>query len=195
MSSAFDKGGLIKQAGPRLRKFIPLKFVTKHGAGKKSTYAELNLTSMVDMLTILVVFLHQTFSASGELLTVSKNVTLPEAMNYKDLEQAPIISISRDSVTLNGEPKADASELARETTMDWKIPQLHDDLVVLKNNFKLLHPDPNDWKGLVIVQGDKMIDFKVLKKVMYTCTVAGYNNVNFAVQQKAKGGGGGGEHK
>ena len=189
MSSAFDKGGLIKQAGPRLRKFIPLKFVTKHGAGKKSTYAELNLTSMVDMLTILVVFLLQTFSASGELLTVSKNVTLPEAMNYKDLEQAPIISISRDSVTLNGEPKADASELARETTMDWKIPQLHDDLVVLKNNFKLLHPNPEDFKGIVIVQADKNIDFKVIKKVMYTCAVAGYNNVNFAVQSRGKGSG------
>lgn len=188
MSSVFDKGGLIKQPGPRLRKFIPLKFVTKHGAGKKSTYAELNLTLMVDMLTILVVFLLQTFSASGELLTVSKNITLPEALNYKDLEQAPIISISRDAVTLNGEPKADSSELTRETTMDWKIPQLHDDLVVLKNNFKLLHPDPNDWKGLVIIQGDKNIDFKVLKKVMYTCTVAGYNNVNFAVSQKSKGG-------
>jgi biopolymer transport protein ExbD len=144
---------------------------------------------MVDMLTILVVFLLQTFSASGELLTVSKNVTLPEAMNYKDLEQAPIISISRDSVTLNGEPKADASELdAKRRRWTGKIPQLHDDLVVLKNNFKLLHPDPNDWKGLVIVQGDKNIDFKVLKKIMYTCTVAGYNNVNFAVQQKAKAG-------
>lgn len=187
MGSAFEKGGLIKQPAPRLRKFIPLKFVTKHGAGKKSTYAELNLTSMVDMLTILVVFLLQTFSASGELLSVQKNITLPDAMNWKDLEQAPIIAISRDSVTLNGEPKADASDLQKDS-LDWKIPQLHDDLVVLKNNFKLLHPNPEDWKGLVIVQGDKGIDFKSLKKIMYTCTVAGYNNVNFAVNVRAKEG-------
>ena len=184
------KMGLIKPPGPRLRKYIPLKFVTKLGVGgKKSTYAELNLTSMVDMLTILVVFLLQTFSASGELLSVQKNITLPEAMNHKDLEQAPIIAISRDSVTLNGEPKADATELNKDSSVDWKIPQLHDDLVVLKNNFKLLHPNPEDWKGLVIVQADKSVDFKVVKKVMYTCSVAGYSNVNFAVQQRAKGGG------
>ena len=110
-------------------------------------------------------------------------------MNYKDLEQAPIIAVSRDSVTLNGDPKADSQELSRENTVDWKIPQLHDDLVVLKNNFKLLHPNPEDWKGLVIVQADKNIDFKVIKKVMYTCAVAGYNNVNFAVQSRGKGGG------
>ncbi len=189
-TSALSRPGLIKPPGPRLRKHIPLKFISKHGAGgRKSSYAELNLTSMVDMLTILVVFLLQTFSASGELLTVSKNITLPEAVNYKDLEQAPIIAVSRDSVTLNGDPKADSQELSRENTVDWKIPQLHDDLVVLKNNFKLLHPNPEDWKGLVIVQADKNIDFKVIKKVMYTCAVAGYNNVNFAVQSRGKGGG------
>lgn len=181
--------GLINPPGARLRKFIPLRFVSKHGmGGKKTTYAELNLTSMVDMLTILVVFLLQTFSASGELLTVSKNITLPEAINFKDLEQAPIIAISRDAVTLNGEAKADSAELARENTIDWKIPQLHDDLVVLKNNFKLLHPNADEWKGLVIVQADKQVDFKVIKKVMYTCAVAGYANVNFAVQQGRKGG-------
>jgi len=181
--------GLINPPGPRLRKFIPLRFVSHHGlGGKKSTYAELNLTSMVDMLTILVVFLLQTFAASGELLSVSKNITLPEAINYRDLEQAPIISVSRDAVTLNGEPKADSVELSKESTIDWKIPQLHDDLVILKNNFKLLHPNPEDWKGLVIVQADKQVDFKVIKKVMYTCAVAGYANVNFAVQQGRKGG-------
>lgn len=186
---AIDRPGLMKPPAPRLRKFIPLKFVTKHGAGKKSGYAELNLTSMVDMLTILVVFLLQTFSDSGELLTVSKNIQLPEAVNFKDLEQAPIIAISRDAVTLNGDPKADSAELNRENTVDWKIPGLHDDLVVLKNNFKLLHPNPEDFKGLVIVQADKNIDFKIIKKVMYSCAVAGYSNVNFAVQGKGGGGG------
>lgn len=190
-TSALQRPGVIKPPGPRLRKFISLKFVSKHGAGgRKSSYAELNLTSMVDMLTILVVFLLQTFSASGELLTVSKNITLPEAVNFRDLEQAPIIAVSRDSVTLNGDPKADSQELSRENTVDWKIPQLHDDLVVLKNNFKLLHPNPEDWKGLVIVQADKQVDFKVIKKVMYSCAVAGYNNVNFAVQSRGKGSGG-----
>ena len=63
--SAEEKPGLMKKPGPRLRKYAPLKFVRSGGHGKKSGYAELNLTLMVDMLTILVVFLLQTFSASG----------------------------------------------------------------------------------------------------------------------------------
>ncbi len=179
--------GLVSKPGPRLQKEIPLKFVAKHGHGAKGVYAELNLTSMVDMLTILVVFLLQTFSASGELMQ-SKNVVLPEASHFSDIEQAPIVGVSKDAVTLDGRPVADSTELTKENTVDWKITDLHDQLVTLKNNFKLLHPS-DDFKGLVIVQADKSVDFKVIKKVMYTCAVAGYNNVNFAVNQKAKGGG------
>src|SRR5258705_7903241 len=137
-AQAQEREGLIKKPGPRLRKFIPLKFVTGHGSGNRSVYAELNLTSMVDMLTILVVFLLQTFSASGELLTVQKNIVLPEAQNFTDLEQAPIIAVSKDSVTLDGRPVADAGELNAENTADWKITKLHDELVTLKNNYKLL---------------------------------------------------------
>jgi biopolymer transport protein ExbD len=139
------------------------------------------------MLTILVVFLLQTFSASGELLAVQKNIVLPEAQNFTDLEQAPIIAVSKDAVTLDGRPVADATELNAENTADWKITKLHDELVTLKNNYKLLHPGPDDFKGMVIVQADRNVDFKVIKKVMYSCSMAGYQNVNFAIQQKSKG--------
>jgi biopolymer transport protein ExbD len=192
MSGAKGKiDGLIDQPGPRLKKFVLLNFVKGGAHGKKSGYAELNLTSMVDMLTILVVFLLQTFSASGELLSVQKNIVLPEAQNFKDLEQAPIIAVAQDSVTLNGAMEADATELNQENTTDWKIAKLHDDLVTLKNNYKLLHPSET-FAGTVIVQADRNVDFKVVKKVMFSCSLAGYSNVNFAIQQKAKGGGGGG---
>jgi biopolymer transport protein ExbD len=179
---------LITKPGSRLKLLAPLEFVKSGAGGKKSGYAELNLTSMVDMLTILVVFLLQTFSASGELLSVQKNITLPEAQNFKDLEQAPIIAVSKESVTLDGRLVADASELNTENTVDWKITKLHDELVTLKNNFKILHPS-EEFKGIAIVQADRNVDFKVVKKVMYSCAIAGYQNVNFAVQQKAKGGG------
>src|SRR3954466_6183170 len=185
-AQAQDKPGLIKKPGPRLRKFIPLKFVTGGGHGSKSGYAELNLTSMVDMLTILVVFLLQTFSASGELLTVQKNIVLPEAQHFKDREQAPIIAVSRDSVTLDGRMVANADQLNAENTADWKITDLHDQLVTLKNNYKLLHPSEN-FAGMVIVQADRGVDFKVVKKVLYTCGAAAYKNVNFAVNQRSKG--------
>lgn len=187
MSASTEKPRLMDKPGPRLKKYVPLKFVRGGAHGSKSVYAELNLTSMVDMLTILTVFLLQTFSASGELLAVQKNIVLPEAQNFRDLEQAPIIAVSKDSVTLDGHMVADSTALNNDNSADWKIVELHDTLVTLKNNYKLLHPS-DEWKGMVIVQADKGVDFKVIKKVMYSCAIAGYQNVNFAVQQKSKGG-------
>jgi biopolymer transport protein ExbD len=181
-----ERHRLITKPGPRLKVHVPLKFVAGGAGGRKSGYAELNLTSMVDMLTILVVFLLQTFSASGELLTVQKNIVLPEAQNFTDLEQAPIIAVSKDSVTLDGRPVADSGELNADNSADQKITKLHDELVTLKNNYKLLHPS-DEFKGMVIVQADRNVDFKVVKKVMYSCSLAGYINVNFAIQQKGKG--------
>ncbi len=182
-----DRPSMIQKPGPRLKKDVPLRFVRAHGSSKKAVNADLNLTSMVDMLTILVVFLLQTFSASGELLSVNRNIVLPDAHNFKALEQAPIIAVSSDAVTLNGEMEADANDLNQQNTSDFKITKLHDDLVTLKNNYKLLHPSDTAGYNTVIVQADKNVDFKVIKKVMFSCSLAGYANVNFAVQAKGKG--------
>jgi biopolymer transport protein ExbD len=178
----------IKTPGPRLGHHVPLRFASKGGHGKRSVYAELYLTSLVDMFMILVVFLLETFSATGEIAFVQKNIVLPEAVNWKDLERAPIIAIANDVVTLDGTPVANAEDLQKDTTVDFKITKLHDDLVTLKNNYKLIHPNEN-FNGIAILQAHKDIDFKVLKKVMYSAAVAGYYNLNFAVQGKAKGGG------
>ena len=52
-------------------------------------------------------------------------------------------------------------------TGDFKIAELHDKLVTLKNNYKLLHPS-EEFNGIAIIQSDKNVEFKVLKKIMYS---------------------------
>src|SRR3954471_12204909 len=110
--------------GPRLGKAIPLKAASKKGHGKKQVYAALNLTAMVDMLTIMVVFLLQTFSASGEIAFVQKNLVLPDATNWVDLERAPVVTITPEAVTLDGAPMASGDDLTKTEGVDMKITQL-----------------------------------------------------------------------
>ena len=158
-------------------------------AGRKSLYAPLNLVAYIDMMTMLVIFLLMSFSATGEILFVQKNIVLPDAQNWTDLERAPVIGVSKDVVTLDGSQVATADDLMKDSsTGDFKIAELHDKLVTLKNNYKLLHPG-EEFNGIAIIQSDKNVEFKALKKVMYSIAVAGYQNVNFAVTPKAKGGG------
>src|SRR5579885_963094 len=108
-------------------------------AGRKSLYAPLNLVAYIDMMTMLVIFLLMSFSATGEILFVQKNIVLPEAHNWSDLERAPVIAVSSDVVTLNGQQKATMEELTQDNPNgDYKITALYDDLVTFKNNYELL---------------------------------------------------------
>jgi biopolymer transport protein ExbD len=157
-------------------------------AGRKSLYAPLNLVAYIDMMTMLVIFLLMSFSATGEILFVQKNIVLPDAQNWTELERAPVVGVSREVVTLDGVQVASADDLTKDAaTGDFKIAELHDRLVTMKNNYKLLHSG-EDFPGIAIVQSDKNVEFKALKKIMYSISVAGYQNVNFAVTPKAKAG-------
>lgn len=187
----------ILKPGPHLGKTVALQNVKKAmGKGKKTVYAELNLTPMIDMFTMIVIFLLMTFSASGEILFVSRDIRLPDAKQFAQLERAPVIAISSPEtepaggvVTLDGKEVATVRELAESENPDWKIPRLTEDLEVLKHNCKLLHPDDAEEACTqVIVQSDYKVEFKVMKKVMYSSGLAGYQNVNFAVQSGGREG-------
>ena len=116
------------------------------------------------MMTMLVIFLLMSFSATGEILFVQKNIVLPDAQNWTDLERAPVIGVSKDVVTLDGSQVATADELMKDSaTGDFKIAELHDKLVTLKNNYKLLHPS-EEFNGIAIVQSDKNVEFKVAEE-------------------------------
>jgi biopolymer transport protein ExbD len=178
----------IKPPAPRLFQSVGLESVQQKlgHAGRKTLNEALNLVAYIDMMTVLVIFLLMTFQANGEILFVQKNITLPSAANWTDLERAPVIGVTNDVVTLDGRQVAAGEELTRDTaTGDLRIGELVDELVTAKNNYKLLHP-AEDFKGVCIIQSDKNVEFKVLKRVMFSAASAGYQNVNFAVRPQAR---------
>src|SRR3954449_11128402 len=83
-------------------------------SGRKSVYEALNLVAYIDMMTMLVIFLLMSFSASGEILFIQKNIVLPEAQNWTDLERAPVIGVTKEVVTLDGVQVASADELMKD---------------------------------------------------------------------------------
>jgi len=119
---------------------------------------------------------------------VAAELLAEQALELRRLLGDPV-DLEKDVVTLDGSQVATADELMKDSnTGDFKIPELHDKLVTLKNNYKLLHPG-EEFNGIAIIQSDKGVEFKVLKKIMYSCAVAGYQNVNFAVVPKSKAAG------
>ncbi|MET0342664.1 MAG: biopolymer transporter ExbD [Polyangiales bacterium] len=173
----------IHKPGKVLLTRVPLKFVRKKvaGGGRKAMDHEIPLVPFIDFLITLVVFLLTSFSASGELLAQQPNLKMPDARHVVDLEIQPIIAINPDVITLDGRRMADTRTLAAEAQVE-RMEQLIQDLDTLKRNWSILHPS-EPFAGTVILQADRSIDFRVIKKVMFSCSQAGYANVSFAVNR------------
>jgi biopolymer transport protein ExbD len=152
----------------------------KGGGGKKTGVADLLLTPLIDMFVILVVFLIMNFSSTGEL-PIAKGVTLPKASVTQRLEQATTIDITDDTITLGGNRVADTDDV-RENE-DLRIPDLTSKLQELRKIEEGLNPG-QPFEGNLIINCDKDIDFKIVRKVMFAAADAGYTNVNYAVRPK-----------
>ncbi len=173
-----------KRYGPRLEH----SKVLSHSGGRKSTFADLNVTPLVDMFVILVLFLIANFSASGEVLAMSKDVVLPEAANTDELQLAPAVVVSKEQVIVSGSVIGRVDDLTREDYLN--IPPLEEKLREMKKQFEDLHNaanDTNSFKGDVNIQADKGVQFRIVKRVMFSCAAAGYGNIAFATMAVGSG--------
>lgn len=170
----------IKVPGKRLSPHAALKEVQKQmkARGKRTAYASLTLTSMVDMFTLLVVFLLSNFSASGDLMLTSKDIVLPKAVSTNDLERAAVVAVSAQTIAVEGQKVGDSAEILKDE--DPRIQDLVDKLVEQKRVVTQMM-GPDKFKGQIIIQADGEIDFKLVKKVMYSATEAGYTGFQYAV--------------
>lgn len=171
---------------------------------KRNAVAVLSLTAMVDLFTVLAVFLIQNYATTGEVIHISEGVKLPEATETKELKPSNIISISKRDVKLNDRVISDFITVKEQK--EWIIADLkrslehiivmgEDEKLSLRNRIKAaIHKDEDD-KGeesdvdrfrKITIQADKDIDFLSVKKVMYTVTEAGIYEINFAVIKKPK---------
>ena len=171
-----------KRPGPRIEQ--SRVFSKKFARSKKSGYAGLMLTSLVDMFTIIVIFLLMNFSANGEVLYMSKDIKLPDAFHGAQLERAPVISVSNDAVTFDGRQVANTSDLTKGDLLN--VPALEDALRDERRRFEQIHQNEPDrpFRGLVNVQADRRIAFRVIKRVMFACNQSGFGNINFAALAK-----------
>ena len=177
----------VNKPGRVLLRNVPLAFVSRKvtGHGRKSSNLEIPLIPFIDFLIVLVVFLLISFSASGELLAQKPNLTMPKASNVVTMEMAPVIAIDPIVVTLDGRRMADTATLAADPKVE-RMEQLIQDLETMKRNWSILHPQ-EPFPGQVIMQADVSIDFRVIKKLMFSASQAGYANVSFAVNRINKG--------
>ncbi|MCB0349885.1 MAG: adventurous gliding motility protein S, partial [Bdellovibrionales bacterium] len=94
----------------------------KMSSGKRSAVAVLSLTAMVDLFTVLVVFLLQNYATTGEILDIPEGVKLPDASEVRELKPANVIIVSNKEIKLNNDTVATYAEVKAQ--QDWDIVTL-----------------------------------------------------------------------
>ena len=179
----------IQVPGKRFGKRLRNSRVFGHGGPvKRPVASDLLITPLVDMFVILVLFLIANFSATGEILQMSKDIVLPSATHVQELEISPVVTITHEDVLCDGTVIGRIADLTRDDYLN--IQGLEDKLRDMKRKFEDLRSAANlneEFKGNVNIQADKETKFNIIKRVMFSCASAGYGNINFAVLNAGDG--------
>ena len=152
----------------------------RHARGKAGI--ALNLVSLMDIFTILVFFLLVN-SSDVEVLPNAKEIQLPESIAEVKAKETVVILISEEHIIVQGTPVARVADVMSRKGND--IPELRQALQS-QNDRVLRREAQDDIAGReVTIMGDKDIPYRLLKKVMATCTEADYGQISLAVLQKS----------
>jgi len=148
----------------------------------KRTVPKLNLTSLMDVFTVLVFFL-MINSASVETLQQPKQIKLPESVVEAKPRETVVVFIGTDEVLVQGRPVARVADI--QATRNAEIEPISVRLAELRDSVIGLSTQAVAESQEVTVLADKTVPFSVVKKVMATCTGQGYTRVSLAVVQKS----------
>ncbi len=165
MSDNYAKGGIFKRA--RRRKHLTLR-----------------LTSLIDVFIILLVFLIKNISARPEVTLFSKNLQLPISTAGKTPKITTTISATEHLLLINGkivesiQDIIEQKELLNENLYDGLLEEKKKTLFLSEQNPDII------FSGEAIIQADKNIPYKVIKKLIYTCGQAEFGEISLQVLRK-----------
>jgi len=174
---------LAKKAHRKLKRRVP--------EGEDIAY--LNITPMLDMMTIILVFFLKSFSVSVENLQLSDDLMLPASKSQVKPHQAVQVVITKKSITVEGDTVAavkkgavDAS-VKRDGASGYLInpllTQLQKHAVRLKKIEKMTR-GKMPFKGEVVIVADQGLPYRLISEILYTAGQAEYGKYRLLVLKK-----------
>jgi biopolymer transport protein ExbD len=159
---------------------------------------ELPLTSMMDVLVIILVFLLKTYSTSQNNLSTVKGIQLPISSSVDTPTDSHQVIVTPEAITFEDErvvefeqstealSASDAKYQFKEADLQdggRKIVPLYDALIRARDQSEMLRVkskardaqgNPLPFDGIMAIQADKRISYDTVRKIMYTGASAGY---------------------
>jgi len=151
----------------------------------------LNIYPLMDVMTILLVFMIMQFAQESANIVESEDLQIPYSTSRVAPEQSIVVQISRTDVVVEGR-----TVLALRNGMvdpsqkqgggnGFLITPLHNVLIQHRDRLKTIaRMNPNrPFQGAVQIIADKRTPFRTLSEVIYTLGQAEFANLHFVVLQ------------
>jgi biopolymer transport protein ExbD len=171
--------------------------MAKKKARRGAAEAGLSITSMMDMMTIILVFLLKNYQTESVTVAASEDLQIPLSSAQKSPKLAVNVIVSRKDIVVDGTWVLDLQRSVNEGSGaeemivpdDEKkgqlIAKLYDILLEKAETAKDLGAQTGSeefaFKGEVLLQVDKRMPFSVVREVMFTAGQAQFSNFRFVV--------------
>ena len=147
---------------------------------------EIDITSFLDILVILLIFLLRSYNSSGVTLTIPKGIELPLSSSATYNKAGVMIQVSKDKIWVDTEVVLDVENAPKHIYDEGgrRIIPLYNVLVKKKEKIKAIAkqvPQAQNFSGMTNLIVDKSLKYSYIKKIMYTCAAAGFKEYKFVV--------------
>jgi biopolymer transport protein ExbD len=154
---------------------------------------DLNITPMMDMMTIILVFLLKSFAASQSTITFDENLQVPRSMTQLKPKLAVSVTVTKKVILVEGDAVApiNAGRVDPTVKRDGENGYYITPLVELlekhaKREKKVAELTGQPFEAQLMLIADQTTPYRLLTEIIYSCGQAGYANYRLLVL-KAKG--------
>lgn len=148
----------------------------------KSSF-HLNLAPMVDMFSILVIYLIMNFSTTGEAFFIGRNIVIPKADHGKPLQSFPLVSLVKDKIFFDAEGTDGKDSIYAEEQNDGNSQKLRAMLKQIKDT-EVIIGGKDFFRGQINLQADDSASVEDVKRIMRVLIEEGWNSINFIIEPK-----------
>lgn len=140
--------------------------------------ANLNMVSLMDIFTILVFFLLFSSTEEVQVLPEPRDLDLPESLAELEARESALIIVSGEELRLDGVTVARLDEVLGEEAPG--VP-------ALAQAFAARLAAGEDLGTEITIMGERTLPYRLLKRIMSTCTAADFERIALAVRQRGAG--------
>ncbi|GEM_PF-472797 len=157
----------------------------------------LAITSLMDIMTIMLTFLMKNFASKADVIQMSDELMLPKSTGVLQLEQTVRIFVTKNGIKVEDDAKKrtvkitnyaiDPSDMLNGEAATHVVSVLKEALEEKAEYLKNLERESDGrrpFKGTLTIISDRGVPFRIINDVVFTAAISEFKKVKFAIIQK-----------